>query len=229
MATTNETPPAAEDLELGALITIPARRGKAALVPEGARVRIINTHGTQVVDCWAFNADNPGEFMSMEHCRVALGRYRPAVGDRLVTNRRRPILHFLEDTSPGVHDTLMAACDLYRYQRLGFHEHRNCTDNLWEALVALGYKPAETPCPFNLWQNTPVEPDGSIGFHPTVSKRGDHLVFRAEMDLVLCLSACPQDVLPINSRRPRSAHFQIAARGQGPVRANGLDKESTKP
>ena len=229
MATTNETPPAAEDLEWGALITIPARRGKAALVPEGARVRIINTHGTQVVDCWAFNADNPGEFMSMEHCRVALGRYRPAAGDRLVTNRRRPILHFLEDTSPGVHDTLMAACDLYRYQRLGFHEHRNCTDNLWEALVALGYKPAETPCPFNLWQNTPVEPDGSIGFHPTVSKRGDHLVFRAEMDLVLCLSACPQDVLPINSRRPRSAHFQIAARGQGPVHANGLDKESTKP
>ena len=214
MATKHETPPAAGEDGWGEVVAIAARRGKAAFVPEGARIQVVNTHGTQVVDCWAFNADNPVEFLSMEHCRVSLGRYRPAAGDRLVTNLRRPILHFIEDTSPGVHDTLMAACDLYRYRLLGFDEHRNCTDNLWEALAALGYKPAGTPCPFNLWQNTPVEPDGSIGFRPTVSKRGDHVVFRAEMDLVLCLSACPQDVLPINSRRPRGAHFRIEARPQ---------------
>ena len=197
------------EIEWGPLVTIPARRGRAAFVSRGKGMKVTNTYGTQVVDCWAFSAENPGEFMSMEHCRVSLERYRPRAGDTMVTNRRRPILEILEDTSPGVHDTMMAACDLYRYRLLGCEEHRNCTDNLWEALVALGYKPAETPCPFNLWQNTPVEPDGSIGYYPTVAKRGDHLVFRAEMDLVLCLSACPQDVLPINSKRPRSAHFQV--------------------
>ena len=211
MATGKKTKATRRELEWGPLVTIPARRGKAVFVSRGKRMRIVNTHGTQVVDCWAFNADNPGEFMSMEHCRVSLGRYRPKAGDTMVTNRRRPIVRILEDTSPGVHDTMMAACDLYRYRILGFDDHRNCTDNLWEALVESGYKPAETPCPFNLWQNTPVESDGSIAYYPTVAKRGDHLVFRAAMDLVLCLSACPQDVLPINSKRPRSAHFQVEA------------------
>ena len=201
--------PRAAGTKWGAPIAIAARRGKAAFAAKGSRIKVINTHGTQVVDCWAFNADNPGEFMSMEHCRVSLSRYRPSVGDRMITNRRRPIVKLLEDTSPGVHDTMMAACDHFRYQLMGFETHRNCTDNLWEAMVEEGYKPTETPCPFNLWQNTPIEPDGSIGFYPTVARKGDYVVFRAEMDLVICLSACPQDVLPINSQRPRSAHFWI--------------------
>ena len=148
--------------------------------------------------------------MSMEHCRVALGKIRPKVGDIMVTNRRRPILKLLADTSPGVHDTLMAACDRVRYELLGCKEyHRNCTDNMWEALLAVGIRPTETPSPFNLWQNTPVQPDGSIGQHPTVAKRGDHIEFRAEMDLYICFSACPQDILPINSKRPKSAHFRV--------------------
>ena len=76
-----------------------ARHAKAAVVAKGQRVKVINTHGTQVVDCWAFNADNLGEFMSMEHCRVSLGRYRPRAGDVLITNQRRPILKLLKDTS----------------------------------------------------------------------------------------------------------------------------------
>jgi uncharacterized protein YcgI (DUF1989 family) len=192
------------------LITIPARQGKAAFVEKGQRIKVINTHGTQVVDCWAFNADQPGEFMSMEHCRVGLSRYRVKVGDVLITNRRRPIMKLLRDTSPGVHDTMMAACDRYRYELLGCTEyHRNCTDNLWEAMVAIGCKPTETPSPFNLWQNTPVAEDGSIPSLPTVAKKGDFVEFRALMDLVVCFSACPQDIVPINSKRPRDAHFQV--------------------
>ena len=83
------------------LITIPARRGKAAFVRKGKRIEVINTYGTQVVDCWAFSAVNPGEFMSMEHSRVALGKVRPEVGDSMVTNQRHPILTILSDTSPG--------------------------------------------------------------------------------------------------------------------------------
>ncbi|MCB1741883.1 MAG: urea carboxylase-associated family protein, partial [Gammaproteobacteria bacterium] len=187
----------------GDTVTIPARRALAFEVKKGKHIKIINRHGTQVVDCWAFNADNTAEFMSMEHCRVSLGRYRPRPGDDLITNARRPILRFVTDTSPGVHDTLMAACDRYRYELLGCTEyHRNCTDNLWEAMVAAGYKLSETPCPFNLWQNTPVLEDGSIEQRPTLSRPGDHVVFRAHMDVVVCLSCCPQDIVQINSGKP---------------------------
>lgn len=198
--------------ELVQSVRIPARRGRAAEVRKGQFIRVVNVHGTQVVDCWAFSRDNPGEFMSMEHTRVNLGRYRPRVGDRLATNLRRPILRLLEDTSPGVHDTLMAACDRHRYALLG-HEgyHDNCTDNLWESMVAIKHKPTETPCPLNLWQNTPVGEGGEIQQLPTVSRRGDHVLFRAEMDLVICLSCCPQDLVPINGMRPRGARFEILA------------------
>ena len=145
----------------------------------------------------------------MEHTRVALDRYRPKVGDTLVTNKRRSILKIVEDLC-GVHDTLLAACDRYRYQQLGCKEyHRNCDDNLWQAMVDAGFRPSETPSPFNLWQNTPVEADGTIGQYPAASKRGDYIVMRAEMDLVICLSCCPQDITRINSGKPRNAHFQI--------------------
>ena len=67
------------------MIEIPARQGKAARVAKGQTVKVINTRGQQVVDTWAFNADDLREFMSMEHSRVAIGRIIPGVGDTLVT------------------------------------------------------------------------------------------------------------------------------------------------
>ena len=112
-------------------IEIPARKGKAVILKKGQTVRVINTHGTQVVDTWAFNLADPREFMSMEHTRTRTLRAIPKVGDVFVTNRRRPILKLVEDTSPGIHDTILAACDRYRYEQLGCKEyHDNCTDNL---------------------------------------------------------------------------------------------------
>ena len=191
-------------------ISIPARHGKAVFVKKGKRIKVTNTHGTQVVDCWALNADNMTEFMSMEHCRVSLERYRFRARDTLITNRRRPIVKILQDTADGVHDTLLAACDRYRYEQLGCREyHRNCTDNFWEAMVDAGFKPAELPSPFNLWQNTPIEASDVIKPNPPVSNKGDYIVMRAEMDLVICLSACPQDITSICGNRPRNAHFEI--------------------
>ena len=191
-------------------MVIPARQGKAALIEQGQHVRVINTHGTQVVDCWALNADNMGEYMSMEHCRVAWERVYPRQGDTMVTNRRRPILTMIENSASGTHDTLLAACDRYRYQQLGCKDyHRNCTDNFWEAMVEIGMKPIELPSPLNLWQNTPVEPHGVVKPNPPTAKKGDHVLLRAEMDLAICFSACPQDVTSICANEPRDAHFEM--------------------
>ena len=194
------------------LIAIPARRGKASLVARGQSVRVINTHGQQVVDTWAFRRGDLTEFMSMEHSRTSLGRIIPAVGQSMVTNRRRPILTLAEDISGGIHDTLLAACDRYRYELLGCEGyHDNCTDNLAAALAELGLTPPETPSPWNLFMNIPVAPDGSVSFEPPVSRPGDHLTLRAEMDCVVVFSACPQDIVPINGVDcvPTEAHFQV--------------------
>jgi len=194
-------------------IAIPARRGKAAFVARGQTIKVINTHGEQVVDTWAFNRAGMTEFMSMEHSRAGIQRLIPAVGDAMLTNHRRPILTLLEDTSGGIHDTLMAACDVYRYQGLGCAEyHDNCTDNLAQGMRELGLAPPETPSPLNLFMNIPWTPDGMLSFEPPVSTPGSYVLLRAEMDLVIALSACPQDLLPINGlgRRPTEAHFVVA-------------------
>jgi uncharacterized protein len=195
-----------------ALVTIPARKGAAAFVRRGQRIKLINTHGQQVVDTWAFARGEPSEFMSMEHSRVQSGTIFPRQGSTLVTNRRRPILTMIEDTSGGVHDTLLAACDRYRYELLGCKEyHDNCTDNLAAALKSLGIGAPTTPAPLNMFMNIPVAADGAVSFEPPVSTPGSYATFRAEMDLVIAFSACPQDLTPINGRdrKPTEAHFQI--------------------
>lgn len=199
------------------LETIPARKGKACRLKTGQIVKVVNTHGQQVVDTWAFSAGDHSESMSMEHTRTALGRIMVKAGDSLVTNQRRPILTLVEDTSGGIHDTLLAACDRYRYQQLGvagFHD--NCTDNLAAALLELGIAPAVTPSPvtpspWNLFMNIPVAIDGGLSFQPPVCKQGDHVLLRAEMDCVVAFSACPQDLVPINGVdcTPTEAHFQV--------------------
>lgn len=193
-------------------LTIPARRGVAQRVARGQSVQVVNTYGSQVIDTWAFNADDLHEFMSMEHSRPTLGRIIPEVSDSLVTNKRRPIVTLTEDTTPGIHDTLVAACDRYRYEMLGAEGyHDNCTDNLVAALQALGLEAPEVPSPLNLFMNVPVSDGRTIAFDAPVSRPGDHVTLRAEMDLVIVFSACPQDMVPVNGEHMTitDAHFVV--------------------
>jgi uncharacterized protein YcgI (DUF1989 family) len=193
--------------------TIPARRGVAARMTRGQTIDVTNTHGQQVVDTWAFASADADEFMSMEHSRAHFRKLRPAPGDAFVTNRRRPILTLVEDSSPGVHDTLIAACDPERYRQLGAEGHHdNCTENLAAALAAFGLRDAGTPCPLNLFMNIPWASSGDLRWEEPVSRAGDYVRLRAEMDLIIVFSACPMDLLPINGRdqQPMDARFEIA-------------------
>jgi len=196
----------------GELYTVPARCGCAVRLRKGQVIRIINTPGSQVCDTWLFNSDDLSEFSSMEHTRAYIDKIIPKQGDALVTNLRRPIGTLLTDTSPGVHDTLIAACDLHRYTNLGVTEyHDSCADNMRLALNAIGLRAREVPQPLNLWMNIPVNADNSISWLPTVSKAGDYVEIRAELDCIVVMSACPQDIVPINSCDPQPVHFYVAA------------------
>lgn len=198
------------------LTLVPARKGKAARLRRGERLRLVNTHGQQVVDTWAFSQDDIAEFMSMEHSRAALSKILPTTGDTLVSNRRRAMLTFVEDTSGGIHDTLIAACDARRYELLGvIGPHDSCTDNLHAALAGLGLAPPEIPSPLNMFMNIPVGPGGVISWEPSIAGAGSHVVLRAEMDLVIVFSACPQDIVPINGADcvPKDVHFAIVGGG----------------
>jgi hypothetical protein len=194
------------------LIEIPARRGRAVHLRQGQSVRVINTTGQQVIDTWAFRAGDIAEFMSMEHSRVAIGRVIPGIGDTLVTNRRHSILTLTADTSGGIHDTLFAACDRWRYELLGCTlYHDNCTDNLAAAMAALGLVPPETPAPLNLFMNIPVIDGNRVEIRPPVSTPGSYVSLYAELDCIVAFSACPQDIVPINglALQPTEAHFEV--------------------
>ena len=179
--------------------TVPARCGRAVRLAAGQAIKIINTHGTQVVDTWCFNADDMKEFMSMEHHHAVTQSMFPSEGDPLHTNRRRPIVNLETDTSPGRHDTLIAACDVHRYTMLGCNSyHDNCTDNLHAALTQIGLRSDECPSPLNLWMNIPFTSSGTTDWGTPLCQPGDLVVLRAQFDCVVVMSTCPQDMVPIN-------------------------------
>ncbi len=191
---------------------VPARQGRAVRVARGQALRIVNTFGHQVVDFWAFDARDLGVYLSMEHTRAALSRLTPRAGDILVDNRREPMLAFESDTSPGVHDTVIAPCDPARYAQLGCAPgHASCADNLHRALESLGLAVPTCPASFNLWMNIPVSESGDLEWRETVAKPGDSVVFRALIDCIMVMSACPQDVIRINAGRPVSAQYSLLA------------------
>lgn len=192
--------------------TVPARSGVAVYLATGQTLTITNPTGWQVCDFWAFNAAELREFMSMPHVHTDLLSVFPKVGDTLVSNLRNPLLTMTQDSSPGVHDTTIAACDANRYKQLGVpHYHENCADNLRQALLVIGQKAPLVPAPFNLWMNVPVAPDGSLAWAAPVSKPGDFVTFKAEMPVYAVMSACPQDVTPVNGDegQPSALEFVV--------------------
>jgi uncharacterized protein YcgI (DUF1989 family) len=195
---------------MASLQELPARQGRAVKVARGQGLKIINTFGTQVVDFWAFDSRDLRVYLSMQHTHAYLSRLVPRAGDTLVDNLREPMLAFESDTSPGVHDTVIPPCDPARYAKLGCApDHASCADNLHKALAALDLKVPECPASFNLWMNIPVLPGMELEWRETVSKPGDSLVFRALTDCIMVMSACPQDVIRINSGKPVSAQYAL--------------------
>ena len=188
---------------------VEARGGAAIPLAAGERLRIVNTEGGQVVDTWAVAAGDPAEYMSMEHTRVALCKLVPAVGDELYSSRRRPLLTVLEDNSPGIHDTLMAACDAERDRLLGAgSDQANCCENYQRALAGLGLSTPIVPPPLNLFMNIPWSPDGTLRFLEAPAAAGDYVTLRAAIDAVVVLSACPMDINDINGGTPKPVAYE---------------------
>ncbi len=191
---------------------VPAGHGRAFRLSAGQRLRIATIDGGQVVDTWALVLPDLNEWLSMEHTRGRLQALSPHAGDDLFSNRRRPILRLVEDTSPGVHDTLIAACDPERYAQLGHQRpHRNCAENFGAALVESGYDVRPVPSPLNLFMNIPVSSSGRLSFEPSPAGPGDAVTLQAISDVVVVLSACPQDLVPINGTEMRPSDVVVDA------------------
>jgi uncharacterized protein YcgI (DUF1989 family) len=182
--------------------TVPAGSGQAVTLRQGDRLRVIDAEGGQVCDVFAYTTGDMAEYLSASHTRTTTGRLFPQVGENFVTNRRRPILALVDDTSPGIHDMLIAACDTERYRALGVAGHPSCAVNLRDALGQLGLSAVDVPQPVNVFMNIPVADGGALSWLPAVSRPGDAVEFEAVMDCVVVVSACPMDLNGINGHRP---------------------------
>ena len=181
---------------------LPARQGTAVVLAAGERLEIINREGGQVVDWWALAhpRDGEDEYASMEHTRAALRRLVPRVGDAIYSTRRRPLLTLVADSSPGVHDTLIAACDPERYRLLGgAPDHPSCAQNFAAAIAEHGRSLPRAPAPLNLFMAIPWSQEGELAFEPSPAQAGDSVTFQAEIDVLVVVSACPMDLNPINA------------------------------
>jgi hypothetical protein len=190
--------------------TLRAREGIALALRAGQRLRITNTHGGQVVDTWALAGADVDEYLSMEHTRTSLGKLMPAAGDNLYSSRRRPLLTLVEDTSPGAHDTLIAACDPERYRLLGAQGyHASCAENFRRALAEQGIDAGRLPAPLNLFMHVRWDATGRLEFLASPAQAGDCVTLQAVIDATVVLSACPMDLNPINAGGPQDVGLEL--------------------
>ena len=103
------------------------------------------------------------------------------------------------------------ACDRQRYERYyGAIDHRNCCDNFREAMSGTDWGKRLIPQPFNLFMNTFVDPDGKLILRDPISKAGDKIIFRAEKDIMVVVSACPMDLNPVGGEGITDIEIMVA-------------------
>jgi uncharacterized protein len=191
-------------------LEVPGYSGRAVPVNRGSLIRVTDICGKQIGDLFALSEENHLEYLSAAVTRAVTWRLFPTIGQCFYTNLRRPILTFLEDTSPGIHDMLFAPCDQLLFEDLGFRgPHANCRDNYLDAIAKAGVQHTIVPDPVNIFENTPARSDGTLVAEVTPTKPGDYVTFRAEMSILLVLTACSCDIGLNNIIGGKSTPLQI--------------------
>ena len=170
---------------------IAPRSGVAFPLCQGQVLKVIDPQGVQVSDLLAYNAGDVREVISNGRTFDYEETIALTTGNKLWSNRSNVMLTIVEDLV-GRHDFLLTPCSeaTFRHFYPEHPVHRGCFGNLAEALAPYGVEPDMIPCAFNLFMNVPVASDGKVRVDPPVSRPGDFICLRAEMDLVIGLTAC---------------------------------------
>lgn len=171
---------------------IPPRSGTAFTLRRGAFLTVVDPEGEQVSDLVAFNAAETEEYLSSGRTIDYASRLFLTAGDTLYSNRSNPMLTIVAD-DVGRHDFTLTPCSADTFRIIYGDEtpHRGCQGNLEEALAPYGIGPDRIPIAFNVFMHVDVNAkSGEIQVRPPLSAAGDSIVLRAEMDLVVGMTAC---------------------------------------
>ena len=188
---------------------IAPRSGVAFTLDKGQRLTVIDPRGEQVADLLAFARDDVGEVISSGRTLDYASKIFLTTGDKLYSNRSNVMLDIVED-DVGRHDFLLTPCskDTFRIIYGDEDPHRGCFGNLAAALAPYGVTEDMIPTAFNVFMNVPVDGEtGELRVEPPLSKAGDRIVFEAQMDLVIGLTAC--SALQSNNGSFKPIHWQV--------------------
>ncbi len=188
---------------------IAPRSGVALTLDQGQRLTVIDPQGEQVADLLAFRRGDVGEVISSGRTLDYASKIFLTTGDKLYSNRSNVMLDIIAD-DVGRHDFLLTPCskDTFRIIYGDEAPHRGCFGNLAAALAPHGVTVDMIPTAFNVFMNVPVDgATGELRVEPPLSKAGDRIVFEAQMDLVIGLTAC--SALQSNNGSFKPIHWQV--------------------
>lgn len=170
---------------------IPPQSGTAFRVRAGEILSVIDPLGEQVADVIAFAADDPSDALSSGRTIDYAETVYLTTGHTLYSARSRPMFTIVRD-DVGRHDFLLTPCSADTFRIIYKHAgpHPGCFENLCAALAPFGIAPPAIPTTFNAFMNVEIAADGRIAVRPPRSRPGDGLELRAEMDLIVGLTAC---------------------------------------
>jgi uncharacterized protein YcgI (DUF1989 family) len=186
--------------------TIPAKEYFSVVLYKGQTLRIIDVEGKQVPDLVAISAKDKEEKLSCVYSNVLNGTWQLTKGHILYSNRANPMLSITDDLV-GLHYSGGGFCSKeLNYVRYKDHNMRNCADNLTMAFKSHGIERRDFnfDCCFNIFMNLTFQPDGTVKLDEPLSKAGDYIDLKAEMDCIIGISNCPQDRNPCNGFNPTS-------------------------
>lgn len=182
---------------------VEAQTGVGFLLKQGHLLTIIDPQGEQTADLIAFGQANRKEWLSSGRSIDYNGTIYLTTGHVLYSNRSKPMFTIVEDTV-GRHDFLFASCspEMFRLQYGIEGDHPSCFENLERNLAPFGITGDMLPTPFNLFVNASVLPSGEIKVAPSLSRPGSFIRLRAEMDLIVGLTACSAEVCNNGTCKP---------------------------
>lgn len=190
---------------------VPARSPFSVLLLRGEILRIVDLEGQQAVDTLLYNARDVGERYSAQDTIAEQGSAYLGTGSRLLSNEGRLMATITGDTC-GRHDTSAGACSCEANTvRFGHHTRymHACRENFLAEGARYGIGKRDLVSNINLFMNVPILPSGEMAIVDGVSTPGDFVELRAEMDVIVLISNCPQVNNPCNGFNPTPVRMLI--------------------
>jgi len=195
-------------------LTLPNGEGWASVVKKGDVLRIAEIEGKQVADVAIWNATDYKERysvgMTLTYNMIeGIGNIKRLTKLYSQPSRNNVLLTVIDDTVQVHYCVNGGMCNPMAYSIRGVKGyHNNCLDIIARAIRPYGLTP-EVSDIFNVFMNVDIDEKGVFVIKPPVSKKGDYIDLRAEMDCLVAVSCCPMDALPVNDWQPKALGIEV--------------------